>query len=438
MDYENEIIEQTLDLQTNTILCNLISYAKYNESKNEFSRAAEKYKKIAKSLFPKEKYRQAIYYYTKAAYCFENANEIRKEINCLLMKAALAKLISDFRTQADCLAIIATMHIFKLNEISLGATRHLESAHICEKMGNYIEAEKRADDAFMAFYSMKSYDKAQMALSVAIRNSIKANIPTKANYFISESYRLIKKDYSASHISLCLKGFHNSRKDCNYEQAYFYLLDIIKGHFEYKNRQRSISDYLINAIKMKIASKKELDQYCLSLLQTNTGNKELVYIYQDLINYANTFCDDETVSKLRILLNNNRLGTYFKSFNPKFLPLLFWKITCNYGESLFRWIVWCLSVVTFFGFVYLKLPVFSFLPSNIKNILCNLSPSFTKMSANIIPNGFYQSIIVFTTFGFGSIIPENTAAQYWLLLEYLIGYMSLGALISLFTKKIAK
>lgn len=98
-----------------------------------------------------------------------------------------------------------------------------------------------------------------------------------------------------------------------------------------------------------------------------------------------------------------------------------WKLSSNYGVSLLRWQALFFSMGTFFGFLYWKFGLIRY--SN---------PSMDVVSGF---SHFYFSFITITTLGFGDIIAKKGAGEFVVTLEVLIGYMMLGGLMGIFTKK---
>lgn len=99
----------------------------------------------------------------------------------------------------------------------------------------------------------------------------------------------------------------------------------------------------------------------------------------------------------------------------------FWRISSNYGVSLLRWQIIFFSMATFFGFLYWKF--------NLVRYSDTPSTQVTGFS------NFYFSFITITTLGFGDIIAKKGVGEFVVTLEVLIGYMMLGVLMGIFTKK---
>ncbi len=118
-----------------------------------------------------------------------------------------------------------------------------------------------------------------------------------------------------------------------------------------------------------------------------------------------------------------------------------WCITSLCGRSIGLWSFWSLCVIIFFGMLYSGFSCPSFIENTvIGNFLCWIGPNI-HIGSNTVNNwfsGFYFSIVTFSTLGYGDITPANGAAQFWIVLEVLIGYIMLGGLISIFANKFAR
>jgi hypothetical protein len=98
-----------------------------------------------------------------------------------------------------------------------------------------------------------------------------------------------------------------------------------------------------------------------------------------------------------------------------------WRVSSNYGVSLLRWQVLLFSIATFFGLLYWKFELIRY-----SNPAAGQVEGFSH---------FYFSFITITTLGFGDIIARKGAGEVLVTMEVLIGYMMLGGLMGIFTKK---
>lgn len=111
--------------------------------------------------------------------------------------------------------------------------------------------------------------------------------------------------------------------------------------------------------------------------------------------------------------------------NEKTLPrktrYVLWKLSSNYGVSIWRWQACLFGIATFFGFIYWKFQLIKY--SN---------PSLGDVEGY---SHFYFSFITITTLGFGDIIAKKGVGEIVVTSEVLLGYMMLGGLMGIFTKK---
>jgi hypothetical protein len=104
-----------------------------------------------------------------------------------------------------------------------------------------------------------------------------------------------------------------------------------------------------------------------------------------------------------------------------------WCTTCDYGRNIWRWVIMSLIISLIFGFI----------------ILLNQDSFHFKTANEQLAhwyNAFYYSILTFTTLGFGDVTPKLTSfwAQLAITFEVILGYVMLGALISILVNKLAR
>ncbi len=121
---------------------------------------------------------------------------------------------------------------------------------------------------------------------------------------------------------------------------------------------------------------------------------------------------------------------YWKQKNSKGIKKIkkiLWCTTCDYGRNIWRWATISLIIILLFGFIIL---------------LNQDSYHFKTADGQLVHwyNAFYYSILTFTTLGFGDVTPKLTSfwAQFVVTIEVILGYIMLGALISLFVNKLAR
>ncbi len=100
-----------------------------------------------------------------------------------------------------------------------------------------------------------------------------------------------------------------------------------------------------------------------------------------------------------------------------------WKCTSDCGRSLLLWFLWSVGFVGLFAVVHSH----------------HLADWFDQVNLKSF-SAWYFSIVKFTTLGFGGLALriENPAAQTWVMVEVVMGYIMLGGLISIFANKLAR
>jgi hypothetical protein len=98
-----------------------------------------------------------------------------------------------------------------------------------------------------------------------------------------------------------------------------------------------------------------------------------------------------------------------------------WGLTSDYGRSFLRWLLVSLLIAFLYGFLYQFTPL--------EELVRNVNPVLAK---------FYFSMVTFTTLGTGDILPKSNSAALLVISEVIIGYLMLGALISILTDKFAR
>ena len=121
-----------------------------------------------------------------------------------------------------------------------------------------------------------------------------------------------------------------------------------------------------------------------------------------------------------------------------------WEATSHCGRSIGLWVAWSMLVILLFSVTFTPAPNWwpkwwwSFWQQHgIGTAFEQTAQAFDNQNMNIL-DGFYLSIVSFTTLGFGDIIPANRLTRALLGLEVVLGYIMLGGLISIFANKFAR
>ena len=100
--------------------------------------------------------------------------------------------------------------------------------------------------------------------------------------------------------------------------------------------------------------------------------------------------------------------------NHKFLAAAL-RISCDYGRSFGRFFLWVFGLIGLFGLLY-------------------AIPGTT--SATGIPNNIYFSVVTFTTLGYGDIVPLSVLGKVLVLIEVMVGYVMLGLLVGIISRRV--
>lgn len=95
---------------------------------------------------------------------------------------------------------------------------------------------------------------------------------------------------------------------------------------------------------------------------------------------------------------------------------LFLRLTSDYGRSFSRFFAWSLMVVVIFGFIYSLIPGALTRPGLFESM--------------------YFSVVTFVTLGYGDIVPATHLAMAIVVLEVVIGYVMLGLLVAIISKRL--
>ncbi len=96
-----------------------------------------------------------------------------------------------------------------------------------------------------------------------------------------------------------------------------------------------------------------------------------------------------------------------------------WWLTSDCGRSISRWFVWLVSATLIFGAIYTMVEI-----------------DFGRHETWFSP--IYFSFVTLTTLGYGDAVPASLAAQIFVSLQAITGYMGLGGLLSILGNKMAR
>ena len=101
-----------------------------------------------------------------------------------------------------------------------------------------------------------------------------------------------------------------------------------------------------------------------------------------------------------------------------------WKLTCDCGRSVTRWLACCAAIIIAFAIVF-----------GAAYHLGTPLVAVTRQAGATWLTHVYFSVVTFSTLGFGDVTPCNWLGEFLVMLEVLIGYAMLGGAISIFTAK---
>jgi hypothetical protein len=96
-----------------------------------------------------------------------------------------------------------------------------------------------------------------------------------------------------------------------------------------------------------------------------------------------------------------------------------WWVTSDCGRSLARWTLWTLLVALLYSLAYTRVAI-----------------DWGDYESPLSP--LYFSIVTFTTLGYGDVLPASAGAQALVISEVILGYLSLGGLMSILSDKMAR
>ncbi len=107
----------------------------------------------------------------------------------------------------------------------------------------------------------------------------------------------------------------------------------------------------------------------------------------------------------------------FRAHHPVLYYL--WWVSSDCGRSLLRWTMWSILIAMIYAIAY-----------------SHSSIDWGGHEGPLSP--VYYSVVTFTTLGYGDILPDSTGAQILVMSEVILGYLSLGGLMSILSDKMAR
>jgi hypothetical protein len=238
----------------------------------------------------------------------------------------------------------------------------------------------------------------------------------------------IEKNGNYSNAAQKYKEAEKIFKGCDASALYAKCLaaryvNMIKFYLEGRNVEGfsyNLIEYYINKIVsgIKEVCLKKFDEH--ELLISTYRELEKIYGENNMDEKANDMYYKRT--KLyyryfwrRAIKKSRELPSRIKDVFKSFLNLLFFWF-CGHGERPLRALLISIFVILLFSGLYC-------IPNLI--LYSSLSPG-VDYSFGLF-QGFYFSIVTFTTLGFGDFVPKNSIGQTFVVIEVMLGYFMLGA-----------
>lgn len=387
---------------------------------NNWKYAAVDSRDLGKILYRHKNYIYALEQFEWAANYNNRAGLYLREIQDRLYCIEVLQLLNNDFEVAKTFSKVAALFAEKLADKGRAMHYFLFSALAYEKIGNYFACHKMAYQAYEC--CNKKADKVAM-LNIAVRASIKQHLYQKIIFYIDKLFDVCTYSKTdPTYLSLCTKGYHAAKHLGDLEKVVYYLSPLISNHCECNNKQANIKDIAKDYLFACIKTKRTIDDLLINLINNvYEENLEKANILNDLGLACEEvgLIDDERT--LKIYANDTRKEYYKK--NRKFgsyCTYAAWKVTSDYGESLSRWSAVSVLIVLFFAIAYYIVPVGAF--SDDLNLIKSI----------------YFSCVTFTTLGYGDVYPITGLTQIMVIFEVIIGYMMLGGLVSIFSKRVIR
>lgn len=394
-------------------------------SKKDHRHLARNYRDLGKVLYKEGQYLYAIEYFDLAAQTNNNCFLYERELQDRLYKVEIYKMQNNQFDLANEYSAIGTLYKDKLNANKKAMSYFRAAALAFEREGNYFASHKLA---YQAYLNAESIIEKRAMLNISIRSTIKQKLHQKVIFYIDELLKITDIDLgSHDYLSICMKGYYAAKKIENNQKVMEYLKPHIECHCQNIIEQEDIKvvtmDYLIAYIKCKGEIDGEVDSV-INRVYKDPLEKSTVYRDLSSLCLDVGLLDDAGKTKVKSYecLKKHYLENklYFK-----YLILSIWGITSKYGESLFRWSLVSLILISIFACLF--------------GVTMNFWPNTFNIGANTsFFTYIYFSIVTFTTLGYGDILPQTILGQLLVIFEVISGYMMLGGIVSIFSKKVIR
>jgi hypothetical protein len=238
-----------------------------------------------------------------------------------------------------------------------------------------------------------------------------------------------------------MKGYKSFIDTDRTEEALMFVNEIIEANYKHGKPQEKIIKYLVEGQKLFIKENKEINENYNQKLLIEFGenlNEKIKYSI-DFKSYSQNL-GLENIADIFYLQEKDFIRQQSKEKNsyPRFITYSFWKYSCRYGTSLIRWFVTSAIIIIIFGALYSRYDINFTSSESVNKFLQDVKPSINILSVDNLFSPYYYSVVTFATLGYGDITPSDLAGQIFSVIEVLTGYLMLGGLLSVFSKKIVR
>jgi hypothetical protein len=335
---------------------------------------------------------------------------------------------------------IASYFKYFLKNNETAGSYYFMSAKLHEDNQNYASAFKKARFACECFEETNNNEQKRNSHGLAFRMALQSRYYERAGIHAKKWLELVPKDYSPHYISICMKGYKSFMDTERTEEALMFVNEIIIAHYEKQKPQLKIIKYLVDAQKFYIKEHKEISSYYNQKILEAHGDK-----FKERIKYSIEFKSYsqnlglENLADIFYLQEKNlsrEQSRQEKQFGT-FVNYSLWKYSCSYGTSLLRWFATSAIIIFIFGVLYSQYHWTT--PSGgVNSFLQAVKPSIKITSVDNWFSPDYYSVVTFATLGYGDITPSDLSGQIFSVIEVLTGYLMLGGLLSVFSKKIVR
>jgi len=422
------------------LLITRLNYAESFFKNKDLINAAKQFKELGRELLKLRLYTFAIEIYKKVSFCYEQSANYYGLVATEITIFETYKILQNLTKMADTYEKLASHHRYLLKDPLTAANFYFWSAKYHEENQNYFAASAKASFACECLAERQSSRKAKTdAYALTFRLFLKAGRHEKAGVYAQKWLSVIKKDYSAHYISVCVRGYKAFDRTDRRRDALAFRDEIILAHFEHSKTQTNIRTMLAEAQQISLLIDHKINEayfnYAISILNT----KEMIRYVLDLRNLAQQQGIADIADECYLREQDMRKErAYEQNQWARFISYFLWSLICRYGTSFRRWMICTCAIIFLFGC--------SFAPWHwavdnhwLQELVRTVKPSIRNNGgADSWFSPWYYSVVTIATLGYGDVVPADTSGQIFSVAEVLIGYLLFGGLISVFSKKITR